>query len=72
MADMVEKAARSVFERYDLDGDGLVTAEEYRQVVAELEGGEITESEAQGLIDSLDTDGDRRMSFDEFWAAMNR
>lgn len=72
MADMVEKAARSVFERYDLDGDGLVTAEEYRQVVAELEGAEITESEAQGLIDSLDTDGDRRMSFDEFWAAMNR
>jgi Ca2+-binding EF-hand superfamily protein len=72
MADMVEKAARSVFERYDLDGDGLVTAEEYRQVVAELEGDEITESEAQGLIDSLDTDGDRRMSFDEFWAAMNR
>ena len=72
MADMVDKAARSVFERYDLDGDGLVTAEEYRQVVAELEGAEITESEAQGLIDSLDTDGDRRMSFDEFWAAMNR
>ncbi|MEZ3183050.1 EF-hand domain-containing protein [Streptomyces pimonensis] len=72
MADRVEKAARSVFERYDLDGDGLVTAEEYRQVVTELEGDEITESEARGLIDSLDTDGDRRMSFDEFWAAMNR
>ncbi|MFI1420804.1 EF-hand domain-containing protein [Streptomyces sp. NPDC020731] len=70
MADMVEKAARSVFERYDLDGDGLVTAEEYRQVVAELEGTDITESEARGLIDSLDTDGDRRMSFDEFWAAL--
>ncbi|MEU7473085.1 EF-hand domain-containing protein [Streptomyces sp. NPDC018964] len=72
MADRVEKAARSVFERYDLDGDGLVTAEEYRQVVAELEGTEITESEARGVIDALDTDGDRRMSFDEFWAAMNR
>ncbi|MEW2077059.1 EF-hand domain-containing protein [Streptomyces sp. NPDC012403] len=72
MADRVEKAARSVFERYDLDGDGLVTVEEYRQVVAELEGAEITESEARGVIDALDTDGDRRMSFDEFWAAMNR
>ncbi|MFF5157791.1 EF-hand domain-containing protein [Streptomyces sp. NPDC000348] len=72
MADRVEKAARSVFERYDLDGDGLVTAEEYRQVVTELEGSGITESEARALIDSLDTDGDRRMSFDEFWAAMNR
>ncbi|MGC9440611.1 EF-hand domain-containing protein [Streptomyces sp. WG5] len=72
MADMVEKAARSVFERYDVDGDGLVTADEYRRVVAELEGTEITEAQARGLIDSLDTDGDRRMSFDEFWAGINR
>ncbi|MFC5954522.1 EF-hand domain-containing protein [Streptomyces sp. NPDC005774] len=72
MADIVETAARKVFERYDLDGDGLVTADEYRKVVAELEGSEITESEARGLIDSLDADGDGQMSFEEFWAAMNR
>ncbi|GAA2066460.1 EF-hand domain-containing protein [Streptomyces albiaxialis] len=71
MADIVETAARKVFERYDIDGDGQVTAEEYRKVVAELEGTEITESQAQGLIDSLDADGDRKMSFEEFWAAMN-
>ncbi|MFJ5678447.1 EF-hand domain-containing protein [Streptomyces sp. NPDC093097] len=72
MADIVETAARKVFERSDVDGDGQVTAEEYRQVVAELEGAEITGSQAQELIDSLDTDGDRKMSFEEFWAAMNR
>ncbi|MBP8533485.1 EF-hand domain-containing protein [Streptomyces sp. MK37H] len=71
MADIVERAARKVFERYDVDGDGLVTADEYRRVVAELEGSEITESQAQELIDSLDTNGDRQMSFEEFWAAMN-
>jgi Ca2+-binding EF-hand superfamily protein len=71
MADIVETAARKVFERYDVDGDGLVTAEEYRQVVAELEGSELTEAQARELIDSLDTDGDRKMSFDEFWAAMH-
>ncbi|OPF81728.1 hypothetical protein VT50_0208645 [Streptomyces antioxidans] len=71
MADIVETAARKVFDRYDLDGDGLVTAEEYRRVVAELEGSEITLEQAQELIDSLDTNGDRRMSFEEFWAAMN-
>ncbi|MEW1656568.1 MULTISPECIES: EF-hand domain-containing protein [unclassified Streptomyces] len=71
MADIVEAAARKVFQRYDLDGDGQVTAEEYRKVVAELEGSEITESEAQELIDSLDTNGDRQMSFEEFWAAMS-
>lgn len=47
MADIMETAARKVFERYDIDGDGLVTAAEYRKVVAELEGSEITESQAQ-------------------------
>ncbi|CAL9608982.1 EF-hand domain-containing protein [Streptomyces sp. enrichment culture] len=72
MADIVETAARTVFERYDLDGDGQVTPEEYRQVVAELEGSHITEAQARELIGSLDTDGDGRMSFEEFWAAMNR
>ncbi len=29
MADIVETAARKVFDRYDVDGDGLVTADEY-------------------------------------------
>ncbi|MBO3676511.1 EF-hand domain-containing protein [Streptomyces sp. NEAU-YJ-81] len=72
MTDIMETAARTVFERYDLDGDGLVTADEFRQVVAELEGQEITAAAAQALIDSLDTNGDRQMSFEEFWAAMNR
>jgi Ca2+-binding EF-hand superfamily protein len=71
MTDIVKDAARTVFERYDLDGDGQVTAEEYRQVVAELEGSEITAEQARDLIDALDTDGDRQMSFEEFWAAMN-
>jgi Ca2+-binding EF-hand superfamily protein len=71
MADIIETAARKVFDRYDVDGDGLVTAEEYRKVIAELEGAEITEAEAQNLIDSLDANGDRQMSFEEFWAVMN-
>ncbi|WP_030611360.1 EF-hand domain-containing protein [Streptomyces sclerotialus] len=70
MADIVETAARKVFDRYDVDGDGLVTADEYRKVVSEL-GSQVTESEAQGLIDSVDNNGDRQMSFEEFWAALN-
>ncbi|MBZ4016568.1 EF-hand domain-containing protein [Streptomyces purpurogeneiscleroticus] len=71
MADIVETAARKVFAQYDVDGDGLITVDEYRKVVTELEGSEITESQAQGLVDQLDTDGDRQVSFEEFWAAMN-
>ena len=70
MADIIETAARKVFDSYDVDGDGLVTADEYRKVVSEL-GSQISEEEAQQLIDSLDANGDRQMSFEEFWAAMN-
>ncbi|MGW6054494.1 EF-hand domain-containing protein [Streptomyces sp. NPDC055189] len=63
-------AARKVFERYDVDGDGQLTAEEYRQVVVELGDTGITAEAAQDLIDAIDTDGDRKVSFDEFRASM--
>ncbi|MFM9369918.1 EF-hand domain-containing protein [Streptomyces sp. Da 82-17] len=63
-------AARKVFDRYDVDGDGQLTAEEYRQVVAELGEPGVTVEAAQELIDAIDTDGDRKVSFDEFRASM--
>ncbi|MEV0318112.1 EF-hand domain-containing protein [Streptomyces sp. NPDC050658] len=59
-------AARKVFERYDLDGDGQLTAEEYRKVVEELGETGITDEAAQAFIDTMDTDGDRKVSFEEF------
>ncbi|WP_019545599.1 EF-hand domain-containing protein [Streptomyces sulphureus] len=69
MVDM-EAAARQVFDRYDLDGDGLLTAEEYRQVATELGDAGVTEDAAADLVATLDTDGDQRVSFAEFWAAI--
>ncbi|MGW6317572.1 EF-hand domain-containing protein [Streptomyces sp. NPDC055099] len=63
-------AAQKVFERYDLDGDGQLTAEEYRQVVEELGETGVTDEAAQALIDAMDTDGDRKVSFEEFRASM--
>ncbi|MFD3578530.1 EF-hand domain-containing protein [Streptomyces sp. NPDC058644] len=66
----MQAAARKVFDRYDLDGDGQITAKEYRQVVAELNGEHLTDEQAQRFIDVLDTDGDGTMSFEEFWAPM--
>ncbi|MFI5663530.1 EF-hand domain-containing protein [Streptomyces sp. NPDC051684] len=63
-------AARKVFDRYDVDGDGQLTAEEYRQVIAELGDTSVTAEAAQDLIDTIDTDGDRKVSFDEFRASM--
>ena len=66
----MKAAARKVFDSYDLDGEGQITAKEYQQVVAELRDEHLSEEEAQRFIDALDTDGDGTMSFEEFWAPM--
>ncbi|WP_189132818.1 EF-hand domain-containing protein [Wenjunlia tyrosinilytica] len=70
MADI--EAARRAFDRYDLNKDGLISATEYKSVMAELGDFHVTELVAQAVINSADTDGDGLMSFDEFWAAQNR
>ncbi|NIY69069.1 calcium-binding protein [Streptomyces malaysiensis] len=69
MVDM-KAAARKVFDAYDLDADGQITAKEYQQVVADLRGEHLTDEQAQQFIDVLDMDSDGTMSFEEFWAPM--
>lgn len=67
MADM--DAARKAFDRFDVNGDGFITAAEYKSVMAELGDFNVTETVAQALINKRDTNGDGLLSFDEFWAA---
>ncbi|MET8676744.1 EF-hand domain-containing protein [Streptomyces sp. NPDC004647] len=66
MADI--EAARRAFERYDLNKDGLISATEYKSVMAQLGDPFVTETVAQAVINSADGDGDGLLSFDEFWA----
>ncbi|MGP4000166.1 EF-hand domain-containing protein [Streptomyces sp. 8N706] len=66
MADI--EAARRAFERYDLNKDGLISAAEYKSVMAQLGDPFVTETVAQAVINSADGDGDGLLSFDEFWA----
>ncbi|MFG2192741.1 EF-hand domain-containing protein [Streptomyces sp. NPDC048639] len=66
MADI--EAARRAFERYDLNRDGLISASEYKSVMAQLGDPYVTETVAQAVINSADSDGDGLLSFDEFWA----
>lgn len=70
MADI--ESARKAFERYDLNKDGLISAAEYKQVMAELGDFNVTEPVAQAVINAVDSDKDGLMSFDEFWAVQNR
>jgi Ca2+-binding EF-hand superfamily protein len=62
------EAARRAFERYDLNKDGLISASEYKSVMAQLGDPFVTETVAQAVINSADSDGDGLLSFDEFWA----
>ncbi|MFE2373438.1 MULTISPECIES: EF-hand domain-containing protein [unclassified Streptomyces] len=70
MADKEE--ARKAFERLDVDGDGRITASEYKSVMAQLGDFHVTETVAQSIIRSKDANGDGRLSFEEFWASLDK
>lgn len=70
MADI--ESARTAFERFDRDGDGLITANEYKSAMAQLGDPFVTETVAQAIINAHDTNGDGLLTFDEFWASQNK
>ncbi|WP_405624218.1 EF-hand domain-containing protein [Streptomyces sp. NBC_00076] len=70
MADIDE--ARKHFERIDTDGDGVITAAEFKTALAQQGDWNVTESVAEVIIKSRDLDGDKVLSFDEFWAYLNK
>ncbi|MEU7722222.1 EF-hand domain-containing protein [Streptomyces tibetensis] len=70
MADIEE--ARKQFERIDTDGDGFITAAEFKTALAQSGDWNVTESVAEVVIKTRDLDGDKRLSFDEFWAYLNK
>ena len=70
MADIEE--ARKQFERIDTDGDGFITAAEFKTALAQGGDWNVTESVAEAIIAGRDLDGDKQLSFDEFWAHLNK
>ncbi|MFG2870148.1 EF-hand domain-containing protein [Streptomyces sp. NPDC048338] len=70
MADI--ESARKAFERFDVDGDGLITATEYKSVMAQLGDFHVTETVAEALINQRDSNGDGKLSWDEFWAHLDK
>ncbi|MEU0690968.1 EF-hand domain-containing protein [Streptomyces uncialis] len=70
MADIEE--ARKAFERFDADGDGFITAAEYKTAMAQLGDWNVTESVAEAVIAAQDTNKDKLLSFDEFWGNLNK
>ncbi|GHF50166.1 calcium-binding protein [Streptomyces mashuensis] len=72
MAGINEAEARTAFDRFDANGDGFITATEYKSAMAQLGDHFVTETMAQAIIDERDLDGDRLLSFEEFWTYLNR
>ncbi|SDJ75099.1 EF-hand domain-containing protein [Streptomyces indicus] len=70
MADI--EAARAQFDRIDTDGDGLITAAEFKTALAQGGDWNVTESVAEAVIRAQDLDGDKKLSFDEFWTHLNK
>ncbi|MCC3776040.1 EF-hand domain-containing protein [Streptomyces sp. UNOB3_S3] len=64
--------ARKAFDRFDANGDGFITAEEYKSVMAQLGDHNVTVTVAQAIINKKDANGDGVLSFEEFWASQNR
>ncbi|MCX5526656.1 MULTISPECIES: EF-hand domain-containing protein [Streptomyces] len=70
MADIEE--ARKQFQRIDTDGDGFITAAEFKTALAQGGDWNVTETVAEALIKSRDLDGDKVLSFDEFWTHLSK
>ncbi|MER6459091.1 EF-hand domain-containing protein [Streptomyces sp. NPDC048409] len=70
MADIEE--ARKQFERIDADGDGYITADEFKSALAQGGDWNVTVTVAEAIIKTRDLDGDKVLSFDEFWAHLNK
>ncbi|MFC6370301.1 EF-hand domain-containing protein [Nonomuraea thailandensis] len=62
------EAAEAEFNRFDTDGDGLLTADEIRQANQALGGQGASESEIEAFITSADSDGDGTIKLEEFVA----
>ncbi|MFF4041891.1 MULTISPECIES: EF-hand domain-containing protein [unclassified Streptomyces] len=70
MADIEE--ARKQFQRIDADGDGVITAAEFKHALAQEGDWNVTEAVAEAIIKTRDLNGDKVLSFDEFWAYLNK
>ena len=66
---MTEEEIRAQFKALDKDGNGVVSAEEIREVLTAL-GDRLSDEDVNEMIRDVDTDGDGQVNYEEFVAHM--
>lgn len=67
LAEKVSKSTtREMFELYDIDGDGTITKKEFKYVMQNMFGMQISDEEIENRIMEADADGNGEISLDEF------
>ena len=65
----MKKELKDAFRIYDTEGQGFITTETLRGLIAELLA-PLTDEELDGIVEELDEDGSGSMDFDEFCEMM--
>jgi calmodulin len=66
---MTEDEVRAQFKALDKDGNGVISAQEIREVLTAL-GDRLSDEDVNEIIRDVDTDGDGQVNFEEFLAHM--
>merc|ERR1712236_126288 len=73
MAGANEAELKGAFKLFDIDGDGLITADELKGLISKV-GGDMSEADAKAMIHAADKDGNMGIDFSEFakfWEALH-
>ena len=60
-----EEEMLEAFQIFDADGNGNISADELRQIMANL-GEKLTEEEVEDMVKEADIDGDGQINYEEF------
>ena len=60
-----EEEMLEAFKVFDSDGNGMISSDELRQIMANL-GEKLTEEEVEEMVKEADIDGDGQINYEEF------